>query len=91
MWVQMALSKYAAISVGAMRRMWSSATKVIQDFEGNVLLGCPIWAARPQGHDQHAGGLCCDTMVQKESSKALLKAYEDTEVFVFDFPYEMPE
>ena len=46
MWVQMALSKYSTSSVGAMRRI-RSATKAIQDFEGNVFLGCPIWAARP--------------------------------------------
>ena len=68
------------------------ATKSILDFESCLFLRLP-----ELGHKVMIGLLAGSEVMEfekactnKECKKALLEAYEGTEVFGFEFPYELP-
>ena len=75
------------------KRRTRSATKAILDFEGNVFLKLPK-LGRKVRIGMLAGSEVMDfekACTNKECKKALLEAYEGTENFGFEFPYELPE
>ena len=77
-------------SAGARRTR--SATKQIRDFESNLFLMLPKPGRKSmigmlEGYDI----MQLDTsMCNRNGRKALLEAYEGTEIFGFEFPYEPP-
>ena len=75
------------------KRCTRSATKAILDFEACLFLRLPK-LGRKVMIGMLAGSEVMDfekACTNKECKKALLEAYEGTEVFGFEFPYELPE
>jgi hypothetical protein len=75
------------------KRRTRSATKAILDFEACLFLRLP-----KLGRKVMIGMLAGSEVINfkkactnKECKKALLEAYEGTEVFGFEFPYELPK
>ena len=75
------------------KRRTRSATKAILDFESCLFLRLP-----KLGRKAMIGMLAGSEVVEFEKActnkackKALLEAYEGTEIFGFEFPYELPE
>ena len=75
------------------KRRTRSATKAILGFESCLFLRLPK-LGRKVMIGMLAGSEVVDfekACTNKECKKALLEAYEGTEVFGFEFPYELPE
>ena len=84
-------SDVVASSRGDKRRT-RSATKAILDFEACLFLRLPklgrkVMIGMLAGSEVMVFEKAC---TNKECKKALLEAYEGTEVFGFEFPYELP-
>ena len=74
------------------KRRTRSATKAILDFEACLFtrlpkLGRKVMIGMLAGSEVMDFEKAC---TNKECKKALLEAYEGTEVFGFEFPYELP-
>ena len=74
-------------------RSATKATKAILDFDGCLFLrqpklGCKAMISMLAGSEAMEFEKACTS---RECTKALLEAYEGTEVFSFEFSYELPE
>ena len=75
------------------KRRTRSATKAILDFEACLFLRLPK-LGRKVMIGMLAGSEVMDfekACTKEECKKALLEPYEGTEIFGFEFPYELPE